>query len=188
VTRNRRGDAGFTLTEMLLSVGILGIIAPVIAGATVVGWQATDATIAHLKDTGNRQLVQAWFVRDSQSAKTVDTSSVPATCLSAGDTLVIGMRWADTVSSTTTINRAVAYVRTGTAPSYQLLRRACDDSSGSMDSQGSTTIARLVTAAPTATCNDSGGATVACASARQVTLTVTDASGSFTSVGRRRSL
>jgi prepilin-type N-terminal cleavage/methylation domain-containing protein len=187
VTPTRRNDAGFTLTELLLSVAILGIIAPVMAGATVVGWQSTDATIAHLKDTGNRQLVQAWFVRDSQSAKTVDTSSAPATCLSAGDTLVIGMRWADTVSGTT-VNRATAYVRTGTAPSYQLLRRACDDSSGSMGIRGSTTIARLVSVAPTTACRDSGGATVACASARSMSLTVTDAGGSFTSTGRRRSL
>jgi prepilin-type N-terminal cleavage/methylation domain-containing protein len=187
VTRFRRGDAGFTLTELLLSVGILGIIAPVIGGATVVGWQTTDATIAHLKDTGNRQLVQAWFIRDSQSAATVDASAATTTCLSAGDTLVIRMSWADTVSGTT-VNRVAAYVRTGSAPAYQVVRRSCDNTGGTMANRGNTTIARLVTTAPTSTCNDSGGATVACASARSMTLTVTDASGSFTSTGRRRSL
>jgi prepilin-type N-terminal cleavage/methylation domain-containing protein len=184
--RARRGDAGFTLTELLLSVGILGIIAPVIAGATVVGWQTTDATIAHLKDTGNRQLVQAWFVRDSQSAATVDVSSAPRPASRRAT------RWSSDVAGPTRCRarRSTAPRRTSHGqrpPSYQVVRAHATTARHRWPAAGSTTIARW-SPRPHRRLQRLRRRHGRLRVGAEHDADVTDASGSFTSTGRRRSL
>ena len=183
-----RSDRGFTLTELLLSVAILGVIAPVIGGAIVAVWRTTDSTVEHLEDTGNRQRVQAWFVRDGNSAATVDKDAASSSCLGAGETLVLRMTWSETVGGSS-VTRVATYATTGTAPDLTLVRRACGNSSRSLTTQSTVSVGFGLTAAPTATCYASDGSTSAtCASTQRMALTVTDASGSFTNTARRRSV
>jgi hypothetical protein len=172
------------MVELLVASAVTGVIMPALAGAMVIGWRTTDSTVDHLADTGNRQRVQAFFVRDMQSARTVDTSSADTTCTSAGDTLIVRLRWSETVSGAT-VNRVATYVRAGTSPDVQLVRRTCDGSSAA----SSVTVAHRTTAVPTVTCYDGTGAVTSptCASVARAVLTVTDASGVFTANGRRRS-
>ncbi len=185
----RRDDHGLSMVELLVAVAIVGAIVPALAGALLIGWRTTESTVDHLADTGNRQRLQAFFVRDMQSAKTVDTDASSSTCTSAGDTLVVRMRWSDTVGGAT-VNRVAAYVRAGSAADAQLVRRSCDDSSGTMTSTGSVTVAHRMTAAPSLLCFDSTGALTSpgCSPVADAELTVTDASGTFTGTGRRRSM
>ena len=185
----RRDDHGLSMVDLLVAVAIVGAITPALAGALLIGWRTTESTVDHLADTGNRQRLQAFFVRDMQSAKTVDTDGSSATCTSAGDTLVVRMRWSDTVGGAT-VNRVAAYVRSGSADDLQLVRRSCDDSSGTMTSTGSVTVAHRMTAAPSLLCFDSTGALTSpgCSPVADAELTVTDASGTFTGTGRRRSM
>ena len=186
MSATRYGDRGFTVGELLIGVSILGVIAPVIAGATITLWRTTDSTVDHLEDTGNRQRVQAWFVRDGNSAATVDKDATSPVCLGVGETLVLRMTWAETVGGSS-VTRVAAYATTGAAPDLTLVRRACDTSSGALATRSTSKVGLGLTTPPAATCYASDGSTSAtCATARRVTLTVTDASGSFTNTARRR--
>lgn len=181
----RRGaDAGVTLVELLVSVAILGLIAPVLTGSLVLGWRTTDATVDRLSDSRNRALVPSLFVRDVQNATTVAIGS--GTCQQAGDTLVVRLRWTTTPASGAAVDRVAAWVTTTTGGVTRLERRSCDDSSGSMSAVSSVTTAHGVVGAPAVTCRMSGGGVTACGSAARVELSVTDASGTFTTAGRRR--
>lgn len=179
-----RDDAGVTLVELLTSVAILGLITPVLMGSLVLGWRTTDATVDRLADSRNRTIVPSLFVRDVQNATTVATAS--GTCEQAGDTLVVRLRWTTTPVSGSAVNRVAAWVTTTSGGVTRLERRSCDDSGGSMAAVSSVTTAHGVVGTPTVTCRASGGAVTACSSAVRVELSVTDASGTFTTSGRRR--
>lgn len=181
----RRGDSGVTLVELLVSVAILGLIAPILTGSLVLGWRTTDATVDRLSDSRNRSLVPSLFVRDAQNATTVTTSS--GTCQQAGDALVVLLRWTSTPATGSAVTRVAAWVTTTSGGITRLERRSCDDASGSMTAVSSVTAAHGVVGTPAVTCRASGGSVTACASAVRVELSVTDASGSFTAAGRRRS-
>jgi len=184
----RRSDGGFTLVELLMATAISGAMLPVIAGALVTGWKTTDATVAHLADTGNRQRLPALVVRDIQSAATIDTAGYDTTCLPAG-TLVARMRWADTVSGAT-VNRVATYANVPTVGDAQLVRYNCDNGGGAMTLRSSVVVLHRTTAATTLTCFSAAGAVTSpgCGTPARAVLTATDASGSFSSGARRRSL
>jgi prepilin-type N-terminal cleavage/methylation domain-containing protein len=184
VTR-RGADSGVTLVELLVSVAILGLITPVLMGSLVLGWRTTDATVDRLSDSRNRALVPSLFVRDVQNATTVVTGA-GAACEQAGDTLVVRLRWTTTPASGAAVDRVAAWVTTTAGGVTRLERRSCDDSSGSMSAVSSVTTAHGVVGAPAVTCRASGGAVTACGSAVRVELSVTDASGTFTTSARRR--
>jgi Tfp pilus assembly protein PilW len=173
-----RSEAGVTLVELLMAVAITALIAPVLTGALVVGWRTTEQTVGSLSDTRNRQLVASLFTRDVQGASSVEVSG--AGCLRAGDTLLVRLGWSETPASGAAVDRVVSWVST---PAGLVERRACD-AGGPVSS--SVSPAHDVVGAPTVICKDSSGAAAACSSAVVVELRVTDASGTFTAVGRRR--
>jgi prepilin-type N-terminal cleavage/methylation domain-containing protein len=180
-----RKDAGVTLVELLVATALLGMIIPVLAGAMVVGWKTTDATIARLSDNRNRSITPSLWTRDAQSAKTVDRNGAVTTCLLAGDTLLVRFTWTETPATGPAVSRVAAWVWTG-ATSKLVERRFCA-TGGPISSSVST--AHDVAAAPVAVCRDAAGTAVpACgASTVVIELAVTDASGSYLATGRRRS-
>ena len=175
-------EAGMTLVELLVVVAISGLIMPVLAGAFLVGWRTTDATVTSLSDSRNRQVAPSLFTRDVQQANTVDTSSADPTCTTAGDTLLVRMRWTETDATGSATNRAVAWVLT-TGTERLVERRYCADGT---TLTGSVTGTHGAVGTPTVTCKSATGSTVACGSAVSVDLSVTDSSGAFTATGRRR--
>lgn len=183
-----RPDSGVTLVELLVAAAIMGLVVPAITGALIIGWRTTDATVASLSDSRNRLLLPSLFTRDVQSAATVDTSTADTTCTQAGDTVVVRMRWTETPATGSPVARVTTYVTRAGGGQTLLERRFCDDSTGSMALRSSVSLVYGVVGAPAVTCRDAAGATVGCASARSVSVTVTDASGTLSASARRRSL
>jgi prepilin-type N-terminal cleavage/methylation domain-containing protein len=178
----RRSDAGVTLVELLVVVAISGLVIPALTGALVLGWRTTDATIASLGDSRNRQLAPSLFTRDAQNALTVDTTAADTTCLSAGDTLLVRMRWTETPAAGAAVDRVAAWVLS-TGVERLLERRYCGTTTSLTSS---VTATHGVVGTPTVTCRSAAGATVACGAAVTVSLVITDASGTFQATGRRR--
>lgn len=176
-----RHDTGLTLVELLVVIAISGVIMPILVGALVIGWKTTDATVQRLSDSRNRNLTPSLFTRDVQSAKTIATTG--AACTSGGDTLLVRMSWTETGTTGTVVSRAASWVLTpGT--DNQLQRRYC---SNGIAVDSTVTSAHGVVGTPAVSCLSAGNATVACSAAVRVDLAVTDASGGFTALGRRRS-
>jgi hypothetical protein len=172
-------ESGVTLVELLMAVAITALIAPVLTGALVVGWRTTDQTVGSLSDTRNRQLVASLFTRDVQGASTVETSG--GACTKAGDTLLVRFGWSETPATGAGVDRVVSWVGT----SGGLVERRTCDAGGPVSS--SVSPAHDVVGTPTVVCKDAAGSVAACSGAAVVELRVTDASGPFTAVGRRRS-
>ena len=184
-----RSDAGFTLVELLVAVAISALVLPVLGATMVIGYRTTDATVASLGDTRDRQIVPSLFVADVQSATTVEATG--AGCLLTGDTLVLRLTRQETPVTGAVINRVAAWVTTLSTGTALLERRSCDDASGTMTLVGSVTTAHgvVVAPAPVVTCRTAAGANTACSSASSVArvdLLVTDASGPFTVTAGRR--
>ena len=180
--RYARSEAGVTLVELLVVIAISGLVIPILTGALVLGWKTTDATIASLGDSKNRQLAPSLFTRDAQNALTVDTTAADTTCVSAGDTLLVRMRWTETAVSGVAVNRAAAWVLS-TGVERLVERRYC---SAGTTLTSSVTASHGVVGTPTVACRSAVGASVACSSAVTVSLDITDASGTFQAIGRRR--
>ena len=170
------------MVELLVVIAISGLVIPVLTGALVLGWKTTDATVASLGDSRNRQIAPSLFTRDAQNAETVDTTAADSTCVSAGDTLLVRLRWTETSAAGTSLDRVAAWVLTSGVE--RLLERRYCGAATSLTS--SVTATHGVVGTPTVTCRSAAGATVACGAAVTVSLDITDASGSFRAIGRRR--
>src|SRR4051812_35114190 len=124
----QRNDDGFTIVELLISMGILGIIITPLATAFFIGlgtFKTTDADIANSSDA---QVASLFFSDDAASADSVATN---ADCGSSSDgDPVVQFNWQDG-----SISRRVAYrlatdasaaadLQVGTA--YRLNRVSCD--------------------------------------------------------------
>jgi prepilin-type N-terminal cleavage/methylation domain-containing protein len=182
MTPSRRDD-GFTLVELLVAVAITAMIIPVLTGALVVGWRTTDATIARIADTRDRQLVPSLFTRDVMSSQTFATTGTA--CTQAGDTLIVRLTMAQPADATTPpVARTVAWVLTS---GLTLDRRWCPTGTSVVSSVSA---AHGIVGTPTATCRVvAGGTSQACSTASTdvVDLSVVDAGGTFTATGQRRS-
>lgn len=182
-----RADGGFTLVELLVTAAIAGLVMPVLTGALLIGWRTTDETVASLSDSRNRLLLPSTFTRDVQSAGSVDTSTADSTCTQAGDTVVVRLRWTEIPASGPPVAQVAAYVTRAGSGETLLERRYCDDSTGTMALRSSVSLVHGVAGTPSVTCRDAAGATVGCAAARSVSVSVTDGSGALTASARRRS-
>jgi prepilin-type N-terminal cleavage/methylation domain-containing protein len=177
-----RSDDGFTLVELLVAVAITAMIVPVLTGALVVGWRTTDATIARIADTSDRQLAPSLFTRDIMSTQSFATTGTA--CTQAGDTLIVRLTMAQPQDATTPpVARTVAWVLSS---GLTLDRRWCPAGTTVVSS---VTVAQGIIGTPTATCRlVAGGTSQACSTASTdvVDLSVVDAGGTFTATGQRR--
>jgi len=135
-------EDGFTLIELVMTITILAIIMPVIAGSVIVGLKTTDDTSARLNQSHDVQNATAFFEQDVASAD--DVSLTDTTC--AGVAPIVRLRWTDPVTSHTII--ASYFVRTS-ATEKQLVRRLCDNGTQTNETPVSHFLSDTV---PTATC------------------------------------
>src|SRR4051812_29139683 len=73
-------EGGFTLTELLVAISILGILVAAMAVAFVVSGNSTAQTTQRFKESHDAQIASAYLATDVQSAKVITDS----TCGSAG--------------------------------------------------------------------------------------------------------
>jgi prepilin-type N-terminal cleavage/methylation domain-containing protein len=178
----KRGEDGFTLVELLMSITIIGIIAPTIVGAIVLGLKTTAATTSQLAASHNRQELAAFFTTDVQSAVTIadETSTDTTTCMSAGETLVGRLSWTDIDFTGASTARVVTYVTATVSGEKQLLRHTC---AGAVMS--TVTVVHAVVSG-NLDCTTTTFAAAPCASAAGAKLTAVDAAGTWVVEGLTR--
>lgn len=133
--RRARGEEGFTLLELLITLVLIPLVIGGVAFALITGLKATDShdpagTASRLAQSHDVQITSAYFVRDVQSAQYVSTQTSPALCGSASQ--LVGLRWIKSETSPpVTVN--VSYTVSTSAP-YVLVRRYCEGTSAESDS------------------------------------------------------
>lgn len=191
--RRRPGDAGFTLSELLVAVTVLGIVLASVVAASFVAARTSAVSKTRLDDSNDLVVAATYFGDDVQGAQSVAVDSEPL-CGPDDDAVVelAGQDFADdsSLAITTTV---VTYVLRGGSdedaddPTYELHRLSCRaDTTGPvypLTPVTDVTVAASLSGPPTVSC---GGP--ACGPGfTQVGLGITTAGGlSVTLTGRRR--
>jgi prepilin-type N-terminal cleavage/methylation domain-containing protein len=135
--RARRGEEGFTLAEVLISITILGVVAAAIAFAFVATAKDTVGVANRFSESHDAQIASAYLATDVQSSASVSG----ATC-AVGESGVIGFQYSD-----------------GTLASYcyggGVLKRSYTGSPS-----GTTILVHKGNGSPTRTCFNPGGCAV----------------------------
>lgn len=137
-----RRDSGFTLLEVLIAVGLMGLVFTVVSAAFVVSVDSTRDSGAALEQSQAGTLTSAYWTRDVQSAAEV-SGSTPR-CPAQPGPLVASLRWTDHVAGTA---QGVDYRLADGA----LVRHRCG-STVSRDVVGRELTAVVLTCAPSSTC------------------------------------
>jgi len=117
----RARDAGFTLLELLIVLGILPLVIGGIAVAMVASFQNEGAVTARLADSHDAQITSAYFVRDVQAASLISTSTTAPVCPTPTTrSQLLGLRW----SSRGTTSSVTYSLSTNTSSPY-LMRSYC---------------------------------------------------------------
>jgi prepilin-type N-terminal cleavage/methylation domain-containing protein len=82
--RARRGEQGFTLVELVISIAILGVIATAIGAAFVVSAHDSIGVADRIDRSHDAQIASAYLATDVQSAKSI----VAAGCTGSGTNLI----------------------------------------------------------------------------------------------------
>lgn len=93
---SRRGQHGFSLTELLVVTTILGIIGFALTEAVILGLRTTDGTAASSSRSSATQALASYFTDDAHSAELV--SNTDPAC--AGQPVLLRLTWTDGVART----------------------------------------------------------------------------------------
>jgi prepilin-type N-terminal cleavage/methylation domain-containing protein len=174
--RRARGDDGFTLIEMVISVAILGIVSAALFGVVLQYAKTTRDTGARLNESTDQQFISTYWQDDVSSlgrrsfaSGTFSTdqsvfvgSAGPSGCGSAAGSVVVALAWNDfpvgvapTADPWASTPHQVAYVTVPSAGRFLLKRVRCKN--GAVVGLP-VTVAHNLTAAPTITCDTTCGA------------------------------
>lgn len=130
--RSAGDDSGFTLIELLMVSVLLPLVMGALAAALIVSIDTTSSTKDRLSGSVDAQLTGAYFVRDSQGAGFVTTTTsapwgsstgLPQVCGSgSGNNLLIAMFHRATPSGPA---QDVAYWQVGSSAPTQVIRYYC---------------------------------------------------------------
>ena len=187
----RRGNEGFTLVELLISMVLSVIIIGVVVTAFIVTLKSTEQTRTELGESHDTQLVAAYLPADLLSAggatSDVDSTAATATgCASSpiGNLNVVRLRWSDTFGASPTYFSS-SYRVVNAAGEWRLMRYSCQAST--VAGLLTATASSLVVAHNLKAVVTSADLPSVALSGDQVTMTITDATGySYVIVGARR--
>lgn len=193
---DRRSEAGVTLIELMIAIMLLGVIIVPLTGAMITGLISTGEATARLSESRSSLFTSAFFADDVQSAEKglIAVSGTPSWQCGSG-TNVVTLGWAETTTPQTPTPTSpppqfrASYVLS-TANGKPVLRRNYCGPNGTSTAK----VAPVLTnTAPTVTCSDVGGGTVACdlgtSAVRRIQLVAEtpNAENYFTLIATRRS-
>jgi prepilin-type N-terminal cleavage/methylation domain-containing protein len=117
-----RGEAGFTLPELLITVVITSVIVLCLSSAFVVAAKTTVAANIRLQESHDAQLLTTYFPADAASANQVETNPaaiIGSKCPVPGDPVVL-FTWTESG-----VRRDAFYGRP--AGALQLVRQYCEN-------------------------------------------------------------
>ncbi|MDQ3757937.1 MAG: prepilin-type N-terminal cleavage/methylation domain-containing protein, partial [Actinomycetota bacterium] len=127
----RRGEAGFTLIELIVVISITGIVMGALSSAVVVGLRTVDGTTEQLADSHDLQLLSIYFPADVQSSiegriDTTTATPAPTGCATEpGGTNLVRFQWTEPGG---TQAFKVAYQLESSSGQTVLARTSCVDS------------------------------------------------------------
>lgn len=199
LSRRGRGDDGFTLIELVVTIAIVGVVVVSAAGILIQYLKVSGTTQTRLSESTDEQFVSAYWQQDvsslgshgftpnagagnqlpvQQSVWTTGPapSGVPSGCTTGlPGSVVIGFTWNDYPGTTdpnstwTPTVNAAVYVAQQVGVQWQLTRVRCTG----VSSVRSVVVAHRLTAAPpTPTCLNATGGSLACTSTSPLPSTV----------------
>jgi len=124
--RRCRGQAGFTLIEMMMAIAITGIIIGPIGGAVFLGLRTADETSNRYASSNDAQTLSVWLPPDVQSAgNQVGDVVTSGNTECSGVTNVLRLKWRETQGTTNTYIAAYATSLNANTGIYQLKRFYC---------------------------------------------------------------
>jgi prepilin-type N-terminal cleavage/methylation domain-containing protein len=120
--RFRRSEGGFTLTELIIAISILGIVSGVLATAFVVSGRTTTQVGVRYNESHDAQLASAYLATDVQGAAAI----TPTTCFAGGlDSLVNFSGDAATPAPAAASYPITTYFYGTVGSQNQVVRRSC---------------------------------------------------------------
>lgn len=157
-TGGSRNQRGFTLSELVVSMTVLGIIIVPLTTAAMTFVKSGADTVPMYESSASARLVDNWFRRDAQSAESVDSGSSCAT-----GTTVVNLRWSDDRGAS-----VASYAVVTAASTRSFVRHLCANGSLSVTS---TLVRDLGANTPSYSCDPD------CDAPDTITLDVRDANG-----------
>lgn len=151
-------DRGMTLVELLVAIGMIGLLATVLSSAIVVTLRQEDNTSGRLNVARQEQQVSLWVPADLSSADTVDTSPWITPCgatvcdgidLSGGSNVMM-LSWSTDNGDGTTTDTNVSYHfgPTDDPELFELTRVECTSTGGGAWSCSSQVVLRELPGPP----------------------------------------
>lgn len=124
-----RGEAGFTLVELIIAIILLGIIIVPLSAAFVFGVRAITDSEQRINEQRSPLFTSTFFAKDAQSAATVSDRATSATPACGTGTNVISFSWSETpINGGAPLNYSVSYALVGSGTTKTLTRSACSAS------------------------------------------------------------
>jgi hypothetical protein len=115
-------ESGFTLIELLIMVVVLPLVIGAISAGLLAVFSLQSGVANRLSDSGDAQVVSAYFETDVQSAQQITTSNAAPQCGTGSQ--LLGFEWSFN-AQTGAYQTVVSYVETATGSTYSLLRQYC---------------------------------------------------------------
>jgi prepilin-type N-terminal cleavage/methylation domain-containing protein len=203
--RHSGDDAGFTLIELTISIGILGLIMVAVTGVFAVAVRTNAGTDTRLTESLDLQFAASYFADDVAGAQSFRTGSAPGCGTDPAAIEVVELRgqtfdgFTPPVMQTTITTYVLRSVTVNGVATGQLHRLTCSAPSSPAPSLPLTpdrdvTVTRhLSSTMPGVNCQDATGAAASCSAAGvgaavSVSVLLTSRSGDLTGTlaGRRR--